>query len=129
MKTLASYDFLKRTLDARHIMERYEMRIKKTDAIGKRLERSQYWKIYLDNNPAVKNKLMECGELNWASKAGQFYNDLSTTIHFPPIDIGNDEYLIRMKKGDNELACFVKILASELYGSNVKIQEVETVEN
>ena len=116
----AAYDFIKKTLDARHIIETYETKFKKG---GTRQER---WTRHLMTNPSIEKKLLECENLNWASKVDEIYHTLSSDIHKQTINIGDGSYLVRITKGLPEnISCFVKVLAHELYGSFVKVEEVD----
>jgi hypothetical protein len=117
----ADYDFLKGTLDARHIIETYEAKFKKP-----KLTRTEYWKRHLDLNPTIMQELKRCdGNIAWHDKIAEIYDTLSRDIHNQTVDLGNGRYLLIIKKSLPKLSmCFVQAIAKELYGENVTVHAV-----
>jgi hypothetical protein len=119
----AERDYLKGTLDARHIFEAYELRFPKRG--GTRAER---WTKHLKLNPLILKNLDECNQSDqkicWQDKAAEIYDELSRKIHQQTIDIGNGKYILMIEKSLSQISsCFVKVLAKELYGENVVVKE------
>lgn len=120
----AERDFLKGTQDARHIFETYEAPFKK----ARKLSRAEKWKQHLVSNPDILKKLEEYSQGNegipWHDKAMEIYDQLSRNIHQRTIDIGNGKYIVLIEKSLPTISfCFVKILAKDLYGENVSVQD------
>ena len=115
----ASYDFVKKTLDARHIIETYEAGLKKT---GSRREK---WEKHLKSNPTIDRELRKSEDTDWAPKVERIYANLSFDIHQQTIDAGNDKYLLRITKGlSKSTSWFINVIAKEVYGPYVRIEEV-----
>ena len=124
----AERDFLKGTLDARHIFETYEARFKKPDTKGPKLTRAGRWDQHLALNPNIREKFEECNQddkkILWPDKAVEIYDQLCRNIHQRTIDIGNGKYIVMIEKSlPKTSSCFVKVLAKELYGENVSVRE------
>ena len=126
----AERDFLKGTLDARHIFETYEMRFPNSKA--SKLTRAEKWKKHLDSNTNILKKLEECNQSDkkilWQDKAVEIYGELCRDIHQRTIDIGNGKYILMIEKTlPKTSSCFVRVLAKELYGDYVTVQERDEV--
>ena len=121
----AERDFLKGTLDARHVFENYESKFPQPDPSAPRPTRAQRWKKHLELNPNIQKKLEECDKnIPWHNKATEIYNELCRNIHQRTIDIGNGKYLVQIENSlSKNSSCFVKVLAKELYGDNIVVQE------
>jgi hypothetical protein len=124
----AERDFLKGTLDARHIFETYEAKFKKPDPKGPKLTRAGRWDLHLALNPNILKKLEECNQddkkIVWPDKAVEIYDQLCRNIHQRTIEIGNGKYIVMIEKSlPKTSSCFVKVLAKELYGENVSVKE------
>jgi len=121
----AERDFLKGTLDARHIIETYELRFPTPNPKAPKPTRAERWKKHLDLNTTILDKLQECDKkIRWQHKAAEIYDDLCRSIHQRTIDIGNGKYIVMIEKSlPKTSSCFVRVLAKELYGDNVVVQE------
>jgi len=125
----AERDFVKGTLDARHIFEVYELRFSIPNPKAPRSTRAEKWKNHLKVNPNILKKLEACidsdEKILWQDKAVEIYGDLCRNIHQRTIDIGNGNYILMIEKSLPKISsCFVKVLATELYGESVQVQEV-----
>jgi hypothetical protein len=121
----AERDFLKGTLDARHIFENYELQFPKPNPKAAKPTRAERWKKHLDLNTSLREKLEECDKkILWHDKAAEIYDELCRNIHQRTIDIGNGKYTVMIEKSLLKTSsCFVKALANELYGDSVVVQE------
>ena len=121
----AERDFLKGTLDARHIFETYELRFPKPNPKAAKPTRAERWKKHLDLNTNIREKMEKCDrKILWQDKAAEIYDELCRNIHQRTIDIGNGKYVVIIEKSlPKTSSCFVKVLANELYGDSVAVQE------
>jgi hypothetical protein len=121
----AQRDFLKGTLDARHIFENYELGFPRPNPKTKMPTRAERWKKHLALNTNIRKKLEECDkEISWQNKAVEIYEDLCRNIHHQTIDTGEGKYIVMIEKSlPKTSSCFIKVLANELYGDNVVVQQ------
>jgi molybdopterin converting factor small subunit len=92
-KSIADLDFSRKSLDARFVMERFELLMK---GKGSRLEK---WKDYLAKHPEIHSKFKDCAnDVIWPHKAQEIYSDLSTDIHYSS-RVGNGNYIVKITKG------------------------------
>jgi hypothetical protein len=118
----ASYEHIKNTLDARHIIERFERDYLEPRTRG--VTRAMRWNNYFEKDPAFHKKLQGCRNIEWAKKIEAFYTTLSEEI--PSIDLGGERYKVRIKKTlPEDLFCFIEIISKELYGSHVELEQMD----
>ena len=111
-------DFLKGTLDARNILEKYEKRFE-----GKNLGREKNWKMHLDRNQALKSRLQECGkDIVWHKKVADIYKHLSKIVHTDTSRVGGGRFLVMIRKNLPEIdVCFIRAITEEIYGEHVRV--------
>eukprot|EP00842_Homolaphlyctis_polyrhiza_P000765 jgi/Hompol1/168/HPOL_003018-RA len=111
-------DFLKGTLNARSILERYEKRFK-----DKNFSRTQNWKMHLDRNPALMARLQECDKnISWHDKVVDIYKHLSEIVHQDTSRLGGGRFLVMIRKNLPEIdVCFIQAIAEQIYGEHVRV--------
>ncbi|KAK6092756.1 hypothetical protein MT418_006754 [Batrachochytrium dendrobatidis] len=110
-------DFLKGTLNACSILEKYEKRFK-----DKNLSRTQNWKMHLDRNPALKARLQECDKnIAWHDKVVDIYKHLSEIVHQDTSRLGGGRFLVMIRKNLRKLTCFIQAIAEQIYGEHVRV--------
>ncbi len=117
---MAAHDFLKRTLDARHIIENYDVQFRTGGT------REEKWARHFKGNPNLYKKLCEHAELNWVSRIADIYLTLLADIHKQTLDVDDGTFIKnltkRLKAG---AAWFVKVKTKELYSDAVTIKLVD----
>lgn len=119
-------EFLKGTLNARNILEKYEKPFKREN-----LTRAQYWKRHLDCNPALKARLQECDkDIPWHEKAVDIYKHLSEIVHTDTSRLGGGRFLVMIRKNLPEIdVFFIQAITEQIYGKYVRVNVEEDEEN
>jgi hypothetical protein len=119
-------DFLKGTLDARNILEKYEKLFKE-----KHLTRAQNWKKHLDRTPALNMRLQECGrDIIWHEKVVDIYKHLSERVHTDTSRLGGGRFLVMIRKNLPEIdVCFIQAVSEQMYGDHVTVNAEADAQN
>lgn len=120
----ASYDNVMKNLEARFILETFEMILRKPGQT-----RKQNWLIYLNNNPEFHEKLCVFdAKRDWALEAHRIYASLSKFIHDKPLNFQDGTFMIRLEAGFCPAwAHFLRVVAYQRYGEGLLISVKDIV--
>lgn len=118
------YLHAKKKLCGRFILETYESRFRKLSIHEHGAKsRLQDWRDHLSTHPKLANKLLTCGKHDWAEKVNKLYEELSSEIHNPSVELNDSTYLLQLKGYfTKETFCLLKVLSFELYKDAVEIR-------
>ena len=121
----AQTDFLKGTLEARHIMENFEIF---TTLKSPKKPRAERWADSLKETPRLHAKLMEIENMDWPAKAGEIYSTLSQRIHSQSIESGLEEFILRVStKLPAYIVGLIHVLSMEFYGDKVNVVTADII--